>query len=399
MSLAVVAVALVAGAGAATATPSEVGAFAAGSATGNFGNFVGLGSAPLVVGLSSMGLAGATQSFAANQAASRQPRLTPQNSGTTQGLIAVSPVNKRVVWASGRGGTFALTTDGGATWRAGVVPGAEALQFRDVEGVSDSVAYLLSIGNGADSRIYKTTDGGATWSLQFQNQDPNAFYDCFAFWTPTRGFAQSDSVNGQFPVVRTTNGQTWQSIAGNEPAALPGESFFASSGTCVATEGKNNAWAVTGGASPSRVLVTRDGGDTWNAYDSPLRGSPSAGLFSVAFRDAHHGMVGGGDLDPAAPPFDQTATSDDGGKTWAVTPHQPNIGTVFGLSYTADAGKARANGKTVVVTGPGGSAWTPDEGNRWFSLPGVTDFWAVAFGSPQTGWLVGTGGRILRVDF
>ena len=112
----------------------------------------------------------------------------------------MSPVNKRVVWASGRGGTFAVTTDGGATWRAGVVPGAESLQFRDVEGVSDKVAYLLSIGNGTDSRIYKTTDGGSTWSQQFQNQDPNAFFDCFAFWTPKRGFAQSDSVNGQFPV-------------------------------------------------------------------------------------------------------------------------------------------------------------------------------------------------------
>jgi photosystem II stability/assembly factor-like uncharacterized protein len=360
MSLAVVAVALVAGAGAATG--------------------------------------GATQSFATNHAP-RQPTLTPQASGTTQGLIAVSPVNKRVVWASGRGGTFAVTTNGGTTWRAGVVPGAEALQFRDVEGVSDRVAYVLSIGNGADSRIYKTTDGGATWSLQFQNQDPNAFFDCFAFWTPKRGFAQSDSVNGQFPVLRTTNGQTWQSIAGNEPAALPGESFFASSGTCVATEGKNNAWAVTGGASPSRVLVTRDGGDTWKAYASPLRGSPSAGIFSVAFRDAHHGMVGGGDLDPAAPPFDQTATSHDGGKTWTVTPQQPNIGTVFGLSYAADAGKARPKGKTVVVTGPGGAAWTPDEGGSWVTLPGVTNYWGVAFGSPKTGWLVGTGGRILRVDF
>ena len=351
-----------------------------------------------VCAVAAIGLAGAAQSFATNQAASRQPTLTPQASGTTQGLIAVSPVNERVVWASGRGGTFAVTTDGGATWRAGVVPGAEALQFRDVEGVSDRVAYLLSIGNGADSRIYKTTDGGATWSLQFQNQDPAAFYDCFAFWTPERGFAQSDSVNGQFPVVRTTNGQTWQSIAGNEPAALPGESFFASSGTCVATDGKENAWAVTGGASPSRVLVTRDGGDTWNAYALPLRGSPSAGAFSVAFRDARHGMVGGGDLDPAAPPFDQTATSGDGGKTWTVTPQQPNIGTVFGLSYTAD-GKARPKGRTVVVTGPGGAAWTPDEGDTWFTLPGVTGYWAVAFGSPKTGWLVGTDGRILRVDF
>jgi len=345
------------------------------------------------------GVVGATPSFATNRADAHAPTLTLQESGTTQSLIAVSPVDKRVVWASGRGGTFAVTTDGGATWRSGVVPGAESLQFRDVEGVSDTVAYLLSIGSGTDSRIYKTTDGGATWSLQFQNQDPAAFYDCFAFWTPTRGVAQSDSVNGQFPVVRTTNGETWESIAGNEPAALPGESFFASSGTCVATQGKKNAWAVTGGASPSRVLVTRDGGETWDAYASPLRGSPSAGLFSVSFRDPQHGMVGGGDLDPSAAPFDQTATSSDGGKTWVVTPQQPNIGTVFGLSYAADAGKARPHGRTVVVTGPEGAAWTPDEGDSWFTLPGVTGFWGVAFGSPHTAWLVGTGGRILRVDF
>src|SRR5947199_2597380 len=145
----------------------------------------------------------------------RRPTLTPQSSGTTQGLIAVSPVSARVVWASGRGGTFVVTSDGGQTWRAGVVPGAEALQFRDVQGVSDRVAYLLSIGTGTDSRIYKTTDGGATWTIQFQNQDPSAFYDCFAFWTPRRGLAQSDSVNGRFPVIRTTDGQTRQDIGGN----------------------------------------------------------------------------------------------------------------------------------------------------------------------------------------
>ena len=112
----------------------------------------------------------------------QQPTLTPQNSGTTQGLIAVSPVDSRVVWASGRGGTFLLTTDGGATWKAGVVPGAEALQFRDVQGVTEKVAYLQSIGNNpTDFRIYKTVDGGASWVMQFQNQNPSAFYDCFAF--------------------------------------------------------------------------------------------------------------------------------------------------------------------------------------------------------------------------
>jgi len=354
-------------------------------------------------------LASAILNFAKAHSTLHQPTLTPQNSGTMQGLIGVSPVNSRVVWASGRGGTFVVTVDGGQTWRAGVVPGAETLQFRDVQGVSDRVAYLLSIGSGTDSRIYKTNDGGATWTMQFQNQNPDAFYDCFAFWTPKRGITQSDSVSGRFPVIRTTDGTTWQDIGDNLPPALAGESSFASSGTCVAAQGKNNAWIVTGGASPSRVLATQDGGDTWTAYDSPLRGSPSAGIFSVAFRDAFHGIIGGGDLDPMALPFDQTATSSDGGKTWTITNQQPNIGTVFGLSYAGELGIGRGHegddrdqadaNQTVVVTGPGGAAWTPDEGDTWFTLPGVAGYWAVAFGSPKTGWLVGTEGRILRIDF
>jgi len=101
-------------------------------------------------------LAFAILTSAATQAKNHQPTLTPQNSGTTQGLIAVSPVNARVVWASGRGGTFLLTTDGGATWKAAVVPGAEALQFRDVQGVSEKIAYLQSIGsNPTDFRSTK----------------------------------------------------------------------------------------------------------------------------------------------------------------------------------------------------------------------------------------------------
>jgi photosystem II stability/assembly factor-like uncharacterized protein len=60
------------------------------------------------------------------------PTLTPQQSGTPNQLIGISAVNARVAWASGAGGTFTVTTDGGDTWRAGMVPGAEELQFRDV---------------------------------------------------------------------------------------------------------------------------------------------------------------------------------------------------------------------------------------------------------------------------
>ena len=100
------------------------------------------------------------QASTPEQAPSNGPTLTPQVSGTSQRLQAVSPVNDKVVWASGLGGTFAITTNGGNTWLSRVVPGAEELQFRDVHGVSEKVAYLLSAGEGSDNRIYKTKDGG-----------------------------------------------------------------------------------------------------------------------------------------------------------------------------------------------------------------------------------------------
>ena len=348
----------------------------------------------------------ATLSFAEMHPKIHQPKLTPQNSGTTQGLIAVSPVNSHVVWASGRGGTFLLTTDGGKTWKAAVVPGAEALQFRDVQGVSEKVAYLQSIGdNPTDFRIYKTVDGGTTWTMQFQNQNPGAFYDCFAFWTPRRGISHSDSVNGVFPDLRTTNGRTWHDISSNMPPALPGEASFAASGTCVATQGARNAWIATGGSTTARILSTRDGGHTWNAFETPLVSSPSSGAFTVDFRDPWHGIVGGGDLDPTDPNNAATATSDDGGRTWNLTNPPPVTGAIFGLSYVRRVGSGRNreaddDGRAVVITAnAGGAAWSPDEGNTWFTLPGVTGYWAVAFASPKAGWLVGTGGTILKITF
>src|SRR5689334_12245677 len=113
----------------------------------------------------------------------RAPTVTPQTSGTTNRFFAVSPVDANVVWASAAGGTFARTLDGGRTWVSRVVAGAETLQFRDVEGISARVAFLMSAGSGTDNRIYKTEDGGESWTLQAQAADPRDFWDCFAFWT------------------------------------------------------------------------------------------------------------------------------------------------------------------------------------------------------------------------
>src|SRR6185436_9352763 len=92
-----------------------------------------------------------------------------QTSGVASRLRGVSAVSERVVWASGEKGTVLRTADGGATWTKLTVPDAAALDFRDVDAVSDSTAYLLSIGKGTASRIFKTTDAGAHWQKQFTN--------------------------------------------------------------------------------------------------------------------------------------------------------------------------------------------------------------------------------------
>jgi photosystem II stability/assembly factor-like uncharacterized protein len=358
--------------------------------------------------------------FTLQAAFAQQPTLTPQNSNTTALLIAVSPVDENVVWAVGTSSTFVVTTDGGAHWRVGIVPTQNSadVQLRDVQAVSDQVAYVLAIGTfPQDFAIYKTEDGGHTWTQQFENQLVGAFYDCFAFWTATSGIAHSDSVNGVFPDLRTTDGMTWQSIANNMPPALPHEASFSSSGTCIAAQGTTNAWITTGGSSISRILATTDGGNTWAAYNTPLHSSPTAGGFSVAFRDASNGILGGGDLAAVNTiTAAQFATSHDGGQTWQLTPQPPVTYPIFCASYltnTTGLGGGRRHEvyslrnrrptdytRYVVVTADiGGAAWSPDEGTTWNQLPGVTGYWAAAFANPQNGWMVGLNGNIVKVSF
>jgi photosystem II stability/assembly factor-like uncharacterized protein len=155
------------------------------------------------------------------QAPTTPPVLAAQRSGTTALLQAVSAPSERVAWVSGHRGTYGITTDGGATWRAGVVPDADSLQFRDVYAIDDRTAWLLAAGDGDRSRIYRTTNGGQSWTLQFRNAEPRAFFDCLDFWDSRRGLAFSDAVDGRFVILTTSDaGRTW-TLVGRPAMAGP----------------------------------------------------------------------------------------------------------------------------------------------------------------------------------
>lgn len=320
-----------------------------------------------------------------------------QESGTTELLIGLSPVNERVAWASGTGGTVVRTTDGGTTWEVRTVSGADSLQFRDVHAVSTDTAYLLSIGSGTQSRIYKTTDGGESWARLFTNANPDAFFDCMDFWDANHGLAFSDAVDGSFIVIKTADGgQTWTQIPADAlPPAYDGEASFAASGTCLVTRGDSTAFFSTGAAKEARVFKTTDRGRTWTAAATPIEaGAPVAGIASLTFRDAQHGAALGGIMTVDNPPdstIANVALTRDGGTTWTLASSAPLPG-IFGGTYVPGA-----RAPTLVAVGPQGLAYSLDHGQSWQRL-NDNNYWSVAFVGPQVGWAVGAEGRITKLS-
>ncbi|HVN17535.1 MAG TPA: YCF48-related protein [Dongiaceae bacterium] len=286
--------------------------------------------------------------FSIFAAAQSGPRI--QISHTTESLRGVSAVSHDVAWASGTHGTYLRTIDGGKTWTPAQVPEASALDFRGVVAFSADEAFLMSAGPGEKSRIYHTSDGGQHWQLQFTNANPKGFFDSIAFWDARHGLVLGDPIpdpSGKlhFELLETDDGQTWHVMPSAQmPEALAGEGAFAASNSCLAlvpgtaggrsgvsdTDGRTttdasdaNIWFGTGG-KVARVFHSANGGKNWEVFETPiLHGPESAGIFSIAFRDALHGVIAGGDYKRPRDDGPNLAFSEDGGRTWSVSEIRP----------------------------------------------------------------------------
>lgn len=309
-----------------------------------------------------------------------------QTLDTKASLRGLAVVNKNVIWASGTGGTFLRTIDGGKNWTVGGVPGAEKLDFRDVEAFGADTAYLLSIGEGESSRIYKTTDGGKTWKMQFKNTNPKAFFDAFAFWDEKHGIAMSDPVDGKYLLHETQDGETWTILDNAKmPNAKSGEAAFAASGTCLLTNGKTDVFLISGGTD-ARVFRSDNRGKSWSVFDTPItKGTAGSGIFSIAMLDKSNGIIVGGNYEKPNEMNNNLALTNSSGRDWTLG--KGLNGYRSGVTFV--------DKKTIVAVGSSGSDISTDGGKTWKNID-RENYNTVGAKGKNAVWAVGANGLVAK---
>ncbi len=306
-------------------------------------------------------------------------RVEMQDSGVDARLRGVSAVSARVAWASGSKGTVLRTTDGGAHWQRLMVPDADKLDFRDVEGFDASTAVIMAAGPGAQSRVFRTGDGGATWTQVLDTDNDKAFFDCMAF-DGRRGWLLGDPVGDRYQLYVTNDGGRHWTLDGNGPPALKDEAAFAASGTCIARV--KGAIAVVSGGAASRLHLLRDGAREWRALDTGMaRGKPAAGAFSVAPWHGGAFVVGGEYTAEQSPGNAATLATLD---ARAMHVDEAPRGYRSGVACTASA---------CIVVGPAGvDVW---DGKRWTAISDAS-FDAVSIRG-NVAWLSGAKGALAMI--
>ena len=141
----------------------------------------------------------------------------------------------------------------------------------------------------------------------------------------------------------------------------------------LAVEPTSTVWFATGGKA-ARVFRSTDAGKTWTVAETPISHGPdSAGIFSVAFRDAIHGVIAGGDYKHPDQDGHHLAFTNDGGLTWTLSPISPQ------RYFSAVAfAKPHSESGAILIVGTSQSAYEDDttkisSQKRWdFNLNAVS---------------------------
>ncbi|TAK57295.1 MAG: T9SS type A sorting domain-containing protein [Bacteroidetes bacterium] len=161
-----------------------------------------------------------------------------------QYLKAVSFSSPLYGMVAGRDGTILRTADGGVSWTSFTT--GYITELYDIA-VTDS---LHATTTGNEGKIFRTSDGGNTWSRYFIQENNTALYGVF-FSDINNG-----TVVGSSGIIyhTTDGGGAWSKQPSNTSEILHSVAFSNSLRGVVVGNGT--------------ILVTYDGGSTWNAIEA-----------------------------------------------------------------------------------------------------------------------------------
>ena len=288
-------------------------------------------------------------------------------------IRAIVPLDENAVWFAANNGKVGLI-DGKIPKLATIQYEDSVLAFRSIAKTQNAV-FVLSIENPAVLYKIEVADRLATNMKEvYHETGEGVFYDAMAFWNDKEGIAMGDPTANCLSVLITRDGgNSWNKLpCSTLPKTENGEAAFAASNTNISLYG-DHAWLVTGGKR-ARIFHSPDKGKTWEVFETPIiQGKAMTGIYSVDFHNETTGVIFGGNWEDQEFNEGNKAITKDGGKTWKLMSNGSGPGYRSSVSFVPGT-----NGNGLVAVGSQGISYSPDQGESWIELA-AEGFYAIEF--------------------
>ncbi len=302
-------------------------------------------------------------------------------------IRAIDLVDNKAYFAAEGGMLYAFFPNGNFLITPNTFFGKESPDFRSISHSKDKL-YALSIASPA--RLYQIStdkkEGLKNPKLVYSEEGEKVFYDAINFFDEKNGIAMGDPTEYCLSILRTADGgEHWKKLPCSQlPKTVKGEAAFAASNTNIAIVGEQ-AWLISGGMQ-SRVFHTKDKGQTWEVFQTPLvYGKESTGGYSIAFADTLNGIICGGDYTNKSLNTNNKAITNDGGKTWKLVANGELPGYISCVQYVPDT-----QGKEIFAVSTEGVYFSNDKGQSWVKVSNE-GYYTIKFVDKNMAWLAGNG--------
>lgn len=269
-------------------------------------------------------------------------------------------------YASTTNGRIIRSTDDGLNWAL-----VQTSSRKGLYALGSSGSRIVAAGDAGT--ILSSTDNGLTFQPLI-NAASQEQLQRISFPTAQTGYAVGGSIasgNTFGDLLKTTNGGTvWTKLPFSTPTRIYSVCFL------------NEQTGYMGAEGPTGLYKTTDGGLNWTPLNTGTGVSTSI-IYDIDFLDANTGY--------AAYASGQIAKTTDGGITWV------SISAGFGSAACYDI--FIVNPSVIFALGPGGRiSKSVDGGNTFAQMPtlGTSTLYSMHFFSPDTGYVVGSSGKIWK---